>query len=175
MKKFLFSLTMLAAVALAGFTTSCGGNGDGDGDLQEDIQKVFASNVAIEAVDLEDSANNELISVVQSDVDVKIQPSKTTLDLKIDGIDLSNLGIPLLAEPFNVQLTGIPYVLTDGVYHINYTQKINLPFASVSAEMQYIKGSIQNNTIELEIFAIGDEEELLGMPVLITVNGTEKK
>ena len=52
MKKFLFSLTMLAAVALAGFTTSCGGNDD-DGDLQDDIQKVYASEVNIEAVNPE--------------------------------------------------------------------------------------------------------------------------
>ena len=35
MKKFLFSLTMLAAVALAGFTTSCadGGNDDNNDNV----------------------------------------------------------------------------------------------------------------------------------------------
>ena len=102
----------------------------------------------------------------------EFKPQK--LDLKIEGIDLSSIGVPAVAEPFDVQLTGVPYVLADGVYNINYTQKIDLPFASVSAEMQYLRGSIQNNTIELEIFAVGSED-LLSMPVLISVSGTEKK
>ena len=87
---------------------------------------------------------------------------------------LNSIGVPAVADPFDVQLTGVPYVLVDGVYNINYIQKIELPFASVSAEMQYLRGSIQNNTIELEIFAVGSED-LLSMPVLISVNGTEKK
>ena len=172
MKKFLFSLTMLAAVALAGFTTSCGGNDD-DGDLQDDIQKVYDSEVGIYVVDPEDLDTKEYLTGVQSDVNLVIKPSTTTLDLKIEGIDLSSIGVPAVADPFNVELTGVPYVLVDGVYNINYVQKIELPFASVSAEMQYLRGSIQNNTIELEIFAIGSED-LLSMPVLISVNGTEK-
>lgn len=172
MKKFLFSLTMLAAVALAGFTTSCGGNDD-DGDLQDDIQKVYASEVNIEAVNPENFDEKAPLGNVQSDVKLTIKPSTTTLDLKIEGIDLSSIGVPAVAEPFDVQLTGVPYVLVDGVYNVNYTQKIDLPFASVSAEMQYLRGSIQNNTIELEIFAVGSED-LLSMPVLISVNGTEK-
>lgn len=172
MKKFLFSLTMLAAVALAGFTTSCGGNDD-DGDLQDDIQKVYASEVNIEAVNPENFDERAPLGNVQSDVNLVIKPSTTTLDLKIEGIDLSSIGVPAVAEPFDVQLTGVPYVLADGVYNINYAQKIDLPFASVSAEMQYLRGSIQNNTIELEIFAVGSED-LLSMPVLISVSGTEK-
>lgn len=168
MKKFLFSLTMLAAVALAGFTTSCGE------DLQDDIQKVYDSEVDIYGLNPEDLNEKELLTTVQSDVKVKIQPSKTTLDLKIEGVDLSSLEIPAVADPFDVQLTSVPYVLIDGVYHINYTQKIILPFASVSAEMQYLKGSIQNNIIELEISAEGSED-LMNMPVLISVSGTEKE
>ena len=172
MKKFLFSLTMLAAVALAGFTTSCGGNDDDGGDLQNDIDKVYASSVNIEAVNPENMDEKAPLGEVQSNVDVKIKPSTSTLDLKIVGIDLSSIGVPAVAEPFDVQLANIPYSLVDGVYNVNYTQKINLPFASVSAEMQYLRGAVKNGSVELEIFAIGSED-LLSMPVLITVNGTE--
>ena len=171
MKKFLFSLTMLAAVALAGFTTSCGGNDDDGGDLQNDIDKVYASSVNIEAVNPENMDEKAPLGEVQSNVDVKIKPATSTMDLKIVGIDLSSMGVPAVAEPFDVQLANIPYALVDGVYNVNFTQKVNLPFASVSAEMQYLRGSIQNNTIELEIFAVGSED-LLYMPVLISVSGT---
>ena len=181
MKKILFSLTMLAAVALAGLTTSCGGNdndntttnGGGNVVTEPDVEKVYASTVDIIAVVPENPEENESLGQVESNVDVKIKPSTSTLDLKIVGIDLSSLGVPAVAEPFDVQLANIPYTLVDGVYNINFTEKVNLPFASVSAEMQYLKGSIQNNTIEMEIYAIGSED-LFYMPVLISVNGTEK-
>ena len=178
MKKILFSLTMLAAVALAGFTTSCGGNDDNDNTntngggsiVVQDIDKVYASSVNIEAVNPDDPTEKAPLGQVESNV--KIKPSTSTLDLKIVGIDLSSIGVPAVAEPFDVQLANIPYTLVNGVYNINFTDKINLPFASVSAEMQYLKGSIQNNSIVLEIYAIGSED-LLYMPVLIIVNGTE--
>ena len=181
MKKILFSLTMLAAVALAGLTTSCGGNdndntttnGGGNVVTEPDVEKVYASTVDINLVVPENPEENESLGQVESDVDVKIKPSTSTLDLKIVGIDLSSLGVPAVAEPFDVQLANIPYTLVDGVYNINFTEKVNLPFASVSAEMQYLKGSIQNNTIEMEIYAIGSED-LMYMPVLISVNGSEK-
>ncbi len=181
MKKFLFSLTMLAAVALAGLTTSCGGNdndntttnGGGNVVPQPDVEKVYTSTVDINAVNPENPEEKAPLGQVESNVDVKIKPSTSTLDLKIVGIDLSSIGVPAVAEPFDVQLANIPYTLVDGVYNINFTEKVNLPFASVSAEMQYLKGSIQNNTIEMEIYAIGSED-LMDMPVLISVNGTEK-
>lgn len=180
MKKILFSLTMLAAVALAGLTTSCGGNDNDDNTntngggsvVAQEIDKVYASSVNIVLVDPEDPTVKEPLGQVESNVDVKIKPSTSTLNLKIVGIDLSSLGVPAVAEPFDVELANIPYTLVDGVYNINYTEKVNLPFASVSAELQYLRGSIQNNTIEMEIFALGSED-LLYMPVLITVNGTE--
>ena len=156
MKKFLFSLTMLVAVALAGFTTSCGGNNDdnddntnnnGGGGIGQEIEMVFASTVDINAVNPEDPTEKAPLGQVESNVDVKIKPATSTMDLKIVGIDLSSMGVPAVAEPFDVQLANIPYALVDGVYNVNFTQKVNLPFASVSAEMQYLRGSIQNNTI----------------------------
>ena len=47
MKKFLFSLTMLAVVALAGFTTSCSNNNDG-GDDDKAKAKVYSSSLNVQ-------------------------------------------------------------------------------------------------------------------------------
>ena len=136
-------------------------------EIYREISSNYSSIINIDVVNPEDLTEKEPLGQVESNVDVKIKAS--TLNLKIVGIDLSSLGVPVFAEPFDVELANVPYTLVDGVYNINYTEKVNLPFASVSAELQYLRGSIQNNTIEMEIFVIGSED-LLYMPVLITVN-----
>lgn len=179
MKKFLFSLTMIAAVTLAGFTTSCGGGDDNNADSgnvtpqQPDIENVYASTVNIEAVNPENIEDRDDLATVNSDVKVIIKPSANALDLSIKGIDLSAIGVPAVAQPFDVELTNIPYNLENGVYKVNFTQKVSLPFASVSAELQYLKGDVTGSNINIEIYAIGDND-LLNMPVLITVQGPKK-
>lgn len=183
MKKFLFSLTMLAAVALAGFTTSCADGGDNDpinpGNTDSYVYKTYECN--IDVVDI--SRFEDIL------VNVKLNETKQTLDLSISGLDLSAVA-PALTEPACINLDNVPY--NKDTYEISYgaielaergLEFVNpFAFGSVSitltseatADLCYLTGSVNGENASLAIKVIG-KGVLEGFEVDINVNGVEKK
>ena len=190
MKKFLFSLTMLAAVALAGFTTSCGGDDDGSDNTTNnggvtpstEIVKVFNSDLNVKTgmpgEDLED------LGVIEEDVNIKLYPATEKLDLSINGLNLGSLNnIPgPLQTPFDIILKNVPFTKEGDNYKIEYELPINEETLSTdvaikiqdnNAYLVSLIGTISGDNINVSIFVVGDEE-LLYIPVNIFVEGTEK-
>ncbi len=191
MKKFLFSLTMLAAVALAGFTTSCGGNDDGGDDNttnnggvtpSTEIVKVFNSDLNVKTgmpgEDLDD------LGVIEEDVNIKLYTNQNKLDLSINGLNLGSLNnIPgPLQTPFDIILKNVPFTKEGDNYKIQYELPINEETLSTdvaikiqdnNAYLVSLVGTISGDNINVTIFVVGDEE-LLYIPVNIFVEGTEK-
>ena len=111
MKKFLFSLTMLVAVALAGFTTSCSNNNDG-GDDDKANAKVYSSslNVQTGTPDEIQQGGGVDLGTITEDVKIEMNSSANTLNLSIKGInlgELANIPAPLQA-PFDIELNNVP-------------------------------------------------------------------
>ncbi len=190
MKKFLFSLTMLAAVALAGFTTSCGGDDDGSDNTTNnggvtpstEIVKVFNSDLNVKTgmpgEDLED------LGVIEEDVNIKLYTATEKLDLSINGLNLGSLNnIPgPLQTPFDIILKNVPFTKEGDDYKIEYELPINEETLSTdvaikiqdnNAYLVSLIGTISGDNINVTIFVVGDEE-LLYIPVNIFVEGTEK-
>ncbi|MBR4119880.1 MAG: hypothetical protein IKK64_07380 [Bacteroidales bacterium] len=191
MKKFLFSLTMLAAVALAGFTTSCGGDDDGSDNTTNnggvtpstEIVKVFNSDLNVKTgmpgEDLED------LGVIKEDVNIKLYTATEKLDLSINGLNLGSLNnIPEpLQTPFDIILKNVPFTKEGDNYKIEYELPINEETLSTdvaikiqdnNAYLVSLIGTISGDNINVTIFVVGDEE-LLYIPVNIFVEGTENK
>ena len=184
MKKFLFSLTMLAAVALAGFTTSCADGGDNDpinpGNTDSYIYKTYSCNVIVEG--MESSFENILVNV-------RLNETKQVLDLSLSGLDLHSLA-PALTEPVNINLDNVPY--NKDTYSISYGAiefaeqgmefDNNFTFGSVSitltseatADLYYLTGDILGENANLQIAVFG-KGLLPEMDVIINVTGIEKK
>ena len=184
MKKFLFSLTMLAAVALAGFTTSCADGGDNDpinpGNTDSYIYKTYECNIDVLGLS---SFENILVNV-------KLNETKQTLDLSISGLDLSSVA-QALTEPIKINLDNVPY--NKDTYEISYGAigyepegimefvnpfalgSVNIKLTSeATADLYYLTGSVNGENASLEIAVIG-KGLLNDIEVAINVNGVEKK
>ena len=186
MKKFLFSLTMLVAVALAGFTTSCSNNNDG-GDDDKANAKVYSSSLNVQT-GTPDEIQQGLgvdLGTITEDVKIEMNSSANTLNLSIKGINLGELAdIPApLQAPFDIELNNVPYTVAGGVYNINMNLPINeetlttdvaININGNSAYLISFVGSINGSDLQLKIFVLGDEG-LMYIPVNISVTGTENK
>lgn len=139
MKKFLFSLSMVAALSLAVFTTSCGddddngnilpqtppesstdgGSGEGSGDGATDSETTenqtaeYTSTLKVVTGSPEEveAGNGEDLGTITEDVKIEINKEQSTVGLSIKGINLGILdNIPEgLQAPFDIELQGVPY------------------------------------------------------------------
>ena len=153
MKKFLFSLSMVAALSLAVFTTSCGGDDDNgnilpqlpgtptdpdaptdpdtpvDPDTPENQTAEYTSslNVVTGYPDEIEAGFGEDLGTITEDVKIVINSSSNTIDLSIKGINLGELAnIPSgLQAPFDIELQNVPYTETEGEYNVSYNPAIN--------------------------------------------------
>ena len=197
MKKFLFSLTMLAAVALAGFTTSCadGGNDDnndnngGGGGPAQTSSTIYESSLNVKLGTPEEVAEGiaEDLGSITEDVKIDIKSSQKTLDLSIKGINLGrfeNEAIPpTLKTPFDIELKNVPYTDSEGVYNIEFeptlideeaeSTDVVIKVGEFNAYLRSLKGNIEEGTLNLKIYVRG-EENLAYAPVFITVTGIKK-
>lgn len=189
MKKILFSFAVLVAVALAGLTTSCGGNTGGDDE--EDVTptqttKVYGSSLNV-LTGTPDEIENGLgadLGTITEDVKIELNSENKTLGLSIKGINLGKLeNIPsALQAPFDIELNNVPYTITDGVYNISYILPIDEELMSTDLALDIngnkaylisLIGEINASNLNLYIFVVGDEE-LMYIPVNILVEGVEK-
>ena len=184
MKKFLFSLTMLAAVALAGFTTSCSNDG---GDDDKATAKVYSSSLNVQTGtpdEIQDGLGVDLGTITEN-VKIEMNSTANTLNLSIKGINLGELAdIPApLQAPFDIELNNVPFTVAGEVYNINMNLPINeetlttdlaININGNNAYLISLVGSINGSDLQLKIFVLGDEG-LMYIPVNITVIGTENK
>ena len=182
MKKFLFSLTMLAAVALAGFTTSCGGNDDTKDDMGDEmVIRHYTSSLNIQTGMPGEELEN--LGTITEDVKIELNKDAKNLKFSINGLDLSQLdNIPgPLQAPFDIVLTNVPYTENNGVYEINYTLPIDeinmstdvsIKISDNNAYLVSLTGNIIADKLTAQTFVFGDEG-LLYIPVNIFVEGEE--
>lgn len=190
MKKFLFSLSMVAALSLAVFTTSCGGDDDNGNILPQPPEYPTAEytsslNVVAGDPDEIEAGLGKDLGTITEDVKIVINSSSNTIDLSIKGINLGELANipPWLQAPFDIELQNVPYT-NDGndVYTIAYTPNFN-PDAwtgdvaiNINGDKAYLislVGSVDGDNLQLTFFVLGDKN-LANMSVNIFVNGTKK-
>ena len=188
MKKFLFSLTMLAAVALAGFTTSCadGGNDDnnaGGGAPAQTSATIYESSLNVQSGtpnEIEEGIGTDLGTITEN-VKIELNSSQQTLNLSIKGIDLSEIqNLPEgLNTSFDIELKNVPYTASEDVNEINYlfeldeelfTTDLAIDINGNNAYLVSLTGTITDSNLKLTIFVVGDEY-LHYIPIVIVVDG----
>ncbi len=186
MKKFLFSLSMVAALSLAVFTTSCGGDDDNGNILPQPPKYPTAEytsslNVVTGYIGEEET---EDLGTITENVKIEINEAQSTIGLSIKGINLGELeNIPSgLQAPFDIELQNVPYTETEGEYNVSYNPAINeeemttdvaIGINGNKAYLISLVGSVDGDNLQLTFFVLGDEN-LLYIPVNIFVNGTKK-
>lgn len=194
MKKFLFSLSMVAALSLAVFTTSC--SDDDPAPVNPEIQTAeYTSSLNVQLAspeEIEAGIGTDL-GAISEDVQITINSSSKTLGLSIKEIDLGKIPNPdptqdhpipaqLRESPFPIELQNVPYTETEGVYNVSYYPTINeeemttdvaININGDKAYLVSLEGSINEDNLQLTIYVIGDNN-LLWVPVTIIVEGTKK-